>query len=242
MIHSIYTYLFLLILSQLIFAEIAVKIINTKGEAKVRYGVDEKWKTATQGITLKEIDTILTGEGGEIILQLDGGKKFILGSNSILDIGDLREIQEKELFLFLMSKKVEKFEPRKGKTQLRIGNVSSVYGEDKTIFDNSNEFFTSEDLATKQFNGALALFIQEYYTNTLYKLHNIIEKYASNIEIGRIQFYIAKAFEALGKEGQSLDSYKKVVETYGNKESLSPIEKEYLEESKNAINRLKKDE
>ena len=54
--------------------------------------------------------TGITGENGEITLQFQSSKKFILGKNSILDIGDLREIQEKELFLYLMSKKVEKIE------------------------------------------------------------------------------------------------------------------------------------
>jgi len=67
--------------TQFVNAEITPKIINTKGDVKVRFGLEEKWNKASAGNDLKEIDTILTGENGEIILQFESGKKFILGSN-----------------------------------------------------------------------------------------------------------------------------------------------------------------
>jgi len=228
-----------MIITQIVIAEISVKIVNIKGETKVRFGLEEDWKKASAGINLKEIDTILTGEGGEIILQFEGGKRFILGGNSILDIGDLREIQEKELFLFLMSKKVEKIEPRKEKTKLRIGNVSSVYGEDKSKPDTTNSESTENPLSTKEINGAVALFVQQYYTNTLYKLHNLLDKYKSKINMSKINFYIAKAFEALDKKGQAMDAYQIVIDNYQTKDPLNQDEKKYLLESMNSLQKLK---
>ena len=226
--------------TQFVNAEISAKIIDTKGDAKVRFGLEEKWNNASAGINLKEIDTILTGENGEIILQFESGKRFILGSNSILDIGDLREIQEKELFLYLMSKKVEKFELRNERTKLRIGNISSVYGEDKSKSDSTKTDKTEESISGKEVNGAIALFVQRYYTNTLYKLHNLLDKYKSVINMGKVNYFIAKAFEAIDKKGQAMDAFQKVIDNYEGQKILSNEDSLYLSESKNAIAKLKK--
>ncbi len=240
MIKIIYIFLSLIILIQTANAEISIKIISTKGEAKVRFGLEEEWKSAVTGINLKEIDTIFTGEGGEIILLLEGGKKFVLGNNSLLDIGDLREIQEKELFLFLMSKKVENIEPRNGKTKLRIGNISSVYGEDQSNSDTINVKNSVNSISKKEINGAIALYVQQYYTNTLYKLHTLLDKYKSAISVGRINFYIAKAFEAIDKKGQAMDSYQNVIDNFKESDSLNNENRYYLSESIIALNNLKK--
>ena len=201
--------------------------------------MDEEWQKAALGLDLKEIDTILTGENGEIVLQFQGGKRFSLGNNSILDIGDLREIQENELFLFLMSKKVENIKPREEKTKLRIGDVSVVYGESKNITDTTQSKKNKISQADKEINGALALFIQKYYTNTLYKLHNLLDKYESLINNGKVYYYIAKAFELLNKKGQAADAYQTVINSFENKDSLNQDEEKYLIESQSALQRLK---
>jgi tetratricopeptide (TPR) repeat protein len=232
-----YIILLKFLICQFCFAEVTVKIIKTTGDTKVRFGLDENWQKAVPGINLKEIDTILTGEGGEIILQFESGKKFVLGNNSILDIGDLREIQEKELFLFLMSKKVDKFEPRNHKTKLRIGNISSTYGEYKTPKDSLDSADTN--YSKKEINGTIALYLQKYYTNTVYKLHKLLDKYRSRIDSGEAYFYIAKAFEALGQNGRAIDSYQQVVEIYQKAEVLDSTKTEYLKKSQLALERLK---
>jgi hypothetical protein len=235
-----YTIFIIFIINQVSLAEISIKIIGTTGDSKVRFGLDEKWHKASIGLELKEIDTILTGEDGEIVLQFEGGKKFVLGNNSILDIGDLREIQEKELFLFLMSKKVENIQQREQKTKLRIGDVSLVYGESKGKTDSIQADNNQKDLGEKEINGALALYIQKYYTNTLYKLHNLIDKYKSKINMGKVHFYIAKAFEALDKKGQAMDAYQNVIDYFETTDSLNHDDQKYLIESKNAIKLLNK--
>jgi hypothetical protein len=236
---TIYIIFSFFVLYQMVIGEVSVKIINKTGNAKVRFGLEEEWKNASVGIDLKEIDSILTGENGKIVLQFQGGKKFILGSNAILDIGDLREIQEKELFLFLMSKKVNKIKPRKEKTKLRIGDVSVVHGESKAKTDTLKSNITKNSLPEKKINGALALFMQKYYTNTLYKLHNFLEKYKSKIYVGKVYFYIAKAFEAINKKGQAMDAYQNVIDYFQDMDSLNQDNKEYLLKSKNALEKLK---
>ena len=65
-------------------AEISVKIIHLGGNVKIRYGLEENWKSASVGILLKEIDTILTGENSEVVLKYENGNTFQLGSNSMI--------------------------------------------------------------------------------------------------------------------------------------------------------------
>ena len=77
-------------------AEIAVKVVQSSGDVKVRYGLDEEWQPVSIGSILKDIDTILTGEKSEALLKFESGTIFKLGSNAVLDISDLRKIYEKE--------------------------------------------------------------------------------------------------------------------------------------------------
>ena len=134
-------------------AEISVKIIHLGGNVKIRYGLEENWNSASVGILLKEIDTILTGENSEVVLKYEDGNTFQLDSNAMLDIGDLRKIYEKELFLYLMSKKVDQIETNDEKTPLRIGNVSVVHGESKSVPDSARETTVKTDWGEWGRNG-----------------------------------------------------------------------------------------
>ena len=66
-----------------------------------------------------------------LILVNQEGQRFTLDANSILDISDLRKIQERELFLYLMTQKVDKLKIQEKSTKIRIGNVSVVHGNSK---------------------------------------------------------------------------------------------------------------
>ena len=94
-------------------------------------------------------------------------------------------------------------------------------------------------MSDKEINGTVALFVQKYYTNTLYKLHNLLDKYKSRINIGKVNYYMAKAFEALHKKGQALDAYQRVIENYKDKSTLSTEDSIYVSESQNAVSKLK---
>jgi len=213
-------YLLLLVFSSSISfgAEMNVRIISLNGDVKVRYGLEEKWQPAAIGMMLKDIDTILSGENAEVVIKTIDQKSFILGSNAILDIADLREVQERELFLYLMSKKVDKITPHKNKTRLRVGNVSVVHGSKNIVADSSAFDSTQINWFIFEKNGALALQMQRYYTNSIIKLHKIIEKYESQINKGEMFFYIAKGFEAINKKGQAIDAYEKSLSYYKSKE------------------------
>jgi len=223
----------------LIVAAPAVSIIKLSGEVRVRYGVEEEWNLATASMSLRDIDTILTGENGEVILKLEDGSTFTMSQNAVLDIADLRTVQEKDLFVFLMSQKIRKIEPRNGKTKLRVGSVSVVHGAAQANTDSAQKDSSQSNWSDQETNGALSLFKQEYYPNTIIKLHKILDKYSSLKSKGRLFFYIAKSFEALEMTGQAKDSYQIVIDFYQEQDSLSTEDKKFFDDAKVAKERLK---
>ena len=215
------------------------KVTKLSGEVNIRRGVEEDWQPASDGILLEDIDTILTGADGVVVLQTNDGIKFELGNNSILDISDLRKISEKELFLYLMSKKVQKIEPRNGKTRLRIGKVSVVHGESKVESENVPGNNSKSDFLIQEKNGARALHEQSLYPNSIIKYHKILEKYDAGKDCGEIHFYLGKSFEALNQIGQAIDAYQEAIDQLQQPGCDNPNAKKWSAEAKQAIEKLK---
>ncbi len=217
----------------LLYAEEAV-ITKMSGEVKVRRGLEEEWVSAAPGTSLDVMDTILTLEG-KVLLKIQDGTNFELGENSILDISDLRRVTKREMFLYLMSAKVNKIQPRSEKTKLRVGNVSVVHGESKLKDETVKEI--NNDSWSKEFNGAVALFDQQFYTNTVIKLSKIKNKNSELNDCGQVDLYLAKSFEHLNEPGQALDAYQTAFEEISKSETC---QKNSLSDVEAAIQRLKK--
>jgi len=212
-----------------------VKIIKISGEVKIRHGVEEFWQPASLGIFLKDIDSILTGERGEVTLQINEARQFNLGPNTLLDIADLREISEQELFLYLMKSKLGKVEKRNGKTPLRIGNVSVVHGayQDTTQQELTQLSPKSEEQLK---NGIRALYTQHYYPNTILKINKTIEDQNIPDQCGELHYYLGSSFEKLDKPGQAIDAFEKAVQ---QDKSGNCTGNEWSEKSENSLLRLK---
>ena len=233
------TYIIILMLSVFTFTQTAlsqeVKIIKMSGEVKIRHGVEEFWQPASLGIFLKDIDSILTGERGEVTLQIDEARQFHLGPNSLLDIADLREISEQELFLYLMKSKLGKVDKRNGKTPLRIGNVSVVHGayQDTTQQEVTQPSPESEEQLK---NGIRALYTQHYYPNTILKINKTIEDQNIPDQCGELHYYLGSSFEKLDKPGQAIDAFEKAVQ---QSKSGSCAGSEWSEKAENSLLKLK---
>jgi len=189
------------------------KIIKISGDVKVRRGVEEAWQNATIGMLLEDIDSILTGANSEAVLVTADGVNFKLGESSTLDISDLRKITRQEMFLYLMSKKVQKIEPGTGTTKLRIGNVSVVHGESKTKSDSVPVGQSNPNFWTTEKNGAIALHDQQFYPNSIIKIHKILDKYNSIQDGGELHFYLGKSFEKIENTGQAIDAYQVAIKS-----------------------------
>jgi tetratricopeptide (TPR) repeat protein len=224
-------------LGQIVQAQTEAKIISLSGDVKIRYGLEEDWTKAAIGVLLKDIDTILSGEDGEVVLQLKNGNTFKLGSNAILDVGDLRKIIDKELFLFLMTHKIKQVEPHSEKTKLHIGDVSVVYGESKDKQDSIKVDTAQIGRHLQEINGAKALYLQSYFTNAIVKFHKILIKYEPFEESGEIYYYLGKSFQSLKLSGQAIDAYQMVIDIY--REDKREAAQKMVDEAKSAIEKLK---
>jgi len=217
---------------------IEVTIADVSGEVLIRRGVEESWQPASAGTRLEEIDTILTGETGKVALKVADGETFELGSNAVLDIADLRRISERELFLFLISKKINRLGPRDGKSRLRIGRVNVVHGEMKADSTKATRDDSTMLDWVREKNGAHALYSHDYTTNAIMKLNKILLKYPEVPDCGELHFYLGRAFERLEKPGQAASAYRQV-----HNRSLSAScegENAWIREAAIALQRLNK--
>lgn len=223
--------------ASILFAEFStVTIVSFTGSVKVRQGLDENWISAKSGMQLRIVDTILSESDSRVVIEIPGKGRFVIRENTLLDIGDLRDISEKEMFLFLMSQKVKKMSPEDGKTELKIGNVSVVHGEDR---GKSGTVAADRSQDTKwklEKNGAEALYDHQYYPNAIIKLTDVLLRYPGINDCGEIHYYLGKAFEALHKNGQAMDAYREVLNHDG---CDSASYSKWSTEARQAIEKLK---
>lgn len=216
-----------------------VTIVNVKGNVRVRYGIEEQWQAAKTGMVLRSIDTILSGSDGQVKLELSSGKIFEMDNDTYLDIVDLKNIDEQELFLFLMSKKVQKIEKSDSKNRLKIGNVSVVHGNSKVQADSSENDEKVSNWSKQETNGAVSLYLQKFYPNTIVKMKKLMSKYSALENQGKLYYYLAKSFDALDMKGQARENYQVVMKIYQNKDTLTAEEKNRFTDSEQALNSLK---
>jgi tetratricopeptide (TPR) repeat protein len=214
-----------------------VQIEKIKGDIRIRRGLDETWSAARIGLTLKSMDTILSGEASEVILLLDDGSRFRLGGNAILDVSDLHRITERQLFLYLMSQKVENLNNPDSSSAIHITNVSVVRGTQKRFEGEGIRPVGNMDWI-RETNGAKALFTAGYFTNAIVKFYKILERYPSVNDEGEVYYYVGQSFEALKEKGRAIDAYQNALTRLNDSESSGEKERKNVQE---ALNRLKSD-
>jgi len=215
-----------------------VKIVEAKGKVMVRFGIEESWQNAQIGSILKNIDSILSGEDGNVILELENGMQFKIGANTILDISDIREIQHRELFMYLMSQKIDKLETPDENTPVKVGNVSIVHGDSKQVDKSIETDKKQEDWYPFEVNGALALYDHQYFPNTIIKCMKIQNRYDPSRDGGKIDYYIGKSFEGLNDSAQARNAYQKALDEYKQSKDPSSSEQPWVADARDALQRL----
>jgi len=218
--------------------EAEVKIIEAEGDVMVRFGIEESWHKAQIGSILKNIDSILSGENGSVLLELDSGIQFKLGPNTILDIADIREIQERELFMYLMSQKIDKLEAPDDGKPIKVGNVSIIHGDSKQVDKPIEPAKEQEDWYPFEVNGAMALYDHQYYPNTIIKCMKIQNKYDTSRDAGKIDYLIAKSFEGINDPAQARDAYQNALDEYSQFKDPSAKEQSWVADARQALQRI----
>ncbi|MDM7924628.1 MAG: hypothetical protein QUS35_01255 [bacterium] len=191
----------------------AVRIETVSGDVRVRRGLEENWSKARPGLPLEALDTVWSGEASGTVLLLEDGTRFTLGGNAILDIGDLRRVTERQMFLFLMSRKVEGLAASDSSRPIRIANVSVVRGAnrgERTDADAGGRAGRAEWVREK--NGAQALSDAGLTPNAVIRLCRILERYPGLQDGGEIHWMLGRAFETLNQPGRAMDAYRTALE------------------------------
>ena len=218
------------------FSFATVKVSHITGDVKVRRGLDEGWQRAGVGMLLEDIDSILSGEVSRVVLELPEGVVFTLGGNAVIDIGDLRKITERDLFLYLTSQKINRIERSGKESKIHIENVSVVRGEKKMSTLSEVYSKPSSHMREQETNGAKALYSQGFYPNTIIKLYKIIEKYPTAEDDGEIHLFLGQSFEKVDEPGRALEAYQKVLKQAEKGDNES---KRIVQQASAAIQRLK---
>jgi len=198
----------------------SVQIVGLRGDVRIRRDVEETWSPAGLGMLLKPLDTIFAGEASEAVLALEDGTRFTLGNNAALDAGDLRRISERQLFLFLMSRKVGQMAAPDSTRSIRIANVSVVRGAQRGK-DVSPVSSGERQGWMREKNGAKALLDAGWNANAVVKFCTVLDRYPSFEDSGEIHWYLGLAFEALNETGRATDAYQTALERL-NRNSDAP--------------------
>jgi hypothetical protein len=222
----------------LISAERAATVALMRGDVRVRRGLEETWSPAASGIPLEPLDTVWSGEASEVTLRLEDGTRFTMGANAMLDVGDLRRITERQMFLFLMSRKVGRLPAADASEPIRIANVSVVRGSDAKLEAASPEAGPSGGWILEK-NGASALASAGMTTNAVVRLVRILERYPSMRDGGEVHWMLGRAFETLKEPGRAADAYRTALDRIETASEPAKTSGERADRIRAALDRLK---
>jgi len=228
--------MFLLVGTTLL-AQPAARILSLQGSVQIRRSLEENWRLAAAGMPLEAGDTILTGENSEAQLRTADGALLRLGAQVILDVADLKRLSEREMFLWLISEKIDRLPQRQEKTPLRFGQITSVHGEEKgrpaPIPGERAQRWRAE------VNGLLVLLVNAYSTNAVVKCHKILRRYPEQEDCGEVHFYLGQTLESLGQAGQAAEAYQEAAQRVQSGGCSSPAAAERSQKVRESLQRLR---
>jgi hypothetical protein len=212
------------------------EIVKSTGSVQVRRGLDEQWLLTHNGAVLREMDSIATGPESQVTLHSSEGTAFTLGANAMIDMADLRRITEQEMFLFIMSQKIEKLAAPGKKTGLEIGSVSVIHGDNKAVDATAR---VDAVALVKEMNGAQALQQQRFFTNAVVKYHKLLPQDRQPLRQSLIRYELGCCFEQLQQPGQALDAFQTAQNILEQQVSPSEESRNQLVRVQAAVSRLK---
>ncbi len=201
---------------------------SVKGIVEVRHGVAEAWVTLKAGDELKPDDTIRTGETSSAIIFVDGKRKIRVPDLTILEIVDLRSINQDELILRLTMEFIRGI-PSEGRGGgLHTPSTTIVHGTDES---KGRASLGESPSGVMQINGARVLFDHAFYGTCVLRAKEVFRIYPDLQTQYEHRSMVAHALERLGLKQEALNEY-----TMLSKESLSAEEQAEVEKN---IKRLK---
>ena len=203
-----------------------IRVKNIKGEVYVRHDISEEWLGLKNGDLLDQEDTIVTGKGAEVVLDLPDRKVFKVDQEVYLDISDIRDIPE-NIILMMMTREELNNIPRKKGEKLIKENVSVIHGN---ILPNISEKNVGEEtLLRYKINGIKVLIKNGYESSAIVKYREMENTIQSNPDNISVSMQVAKYLTDKKFYGNAKRIYRNIVDKYPDSK-YSPVCKDLLAE------------
>ncbi|MBU1422632.1 MAG: hypothetical protein KKG06_05535 [Bacteroidetes bacterium] len=180
-----------------------LKVLTTKGDVKVRYGVSEEWKQLKAGDQINLADAIRTSSKSSAVIQIDNQKKIALNEKTIVEMADLRYLSQEELLLKLAMERILSVPPQDRDNDLIPARTTIIHGEKKSKV----QLPIPNDIAMMQLNGAKLLYDNNFYGTCVIRIKEVLRLNQNLSDVVNYKLVTANSLEKSNLFEEALNEY-----------------------------------
>ncbi|MBU2635722.1 MAG: hypothetical protein KJ963_01335 [Bacteroidetes bacterium] len=180
-----------------------LKVLTTKGDVKVRYGVSEEWKQLKAGDQINLADAIRTSSKSSAVIQIDNQKKIALNEKIIVEMADLRYLSQEELLLKLAMERILSVPPQDRDNDLIPARTTIIHGEKKSKV----QLPIPNDIAMMQLNGAKLLYDNNFYGTCAIRIKEVLRLNQNLSDVVNYKLMTANSLEKSNLFEEALNEY-----------------------------------
>lgn len=192
-----------------------IKVLEVKGDVRVRHDVQQSWLPVRTGDILKPNDSMKSGKHSATTVLTEKKKRVPLPENVIIDLSDLRMLTREELLLKLAMEKVRTV-PQEQNDEPAIPQATVLHGTEKVSKDIPH---LGDEQGHLQLNGTRVLYNTGYYATCVLKAKEVFRLYPELLKESEFRLMVASALEKESLNGEAIAEYASLLN-----EGLSPRE------------------
>ncbi len=197
-----------------------IKVLEVKGDVRVRHDVQQAWLPVRTGDVLKPNDSMKSGKRSGTTVLTEGKKRVTLPENVVIDLSDLRMLTREELLLKLAMEKVRTL-PQEQNDEPAIPEATVLHGTEKVP---SYVAHPGDELGNLQLNGTRVLYNTGFYATCALKAKEVFRLYPGLLKKMEFRLMVASALEKESLRGEAITEYASLLN-----EGLSPSERETVQ-------------
>ncbi len=188
-----------------------ITVQRVQGDVQVRQGVSEIWHQVAAGDVLKPDDTMKTGPKGSAVILVPvapaqkSSRRLTLPPEVMVDLSDVRELNQEELMLKLAMEKVRSSSYQPTNNDLKFPNAAVVHGTNKANGSGLTE--NEAAVGILQLNGTRVLYENGFYSTCALKALEVFRLFPSLGERFGDRLLVAEALERAQLRGEALSEY-----------------------------------
>ena len=201
---------------------------SIQGVVEVRHGVEENWAPLKEGDLLKPEDSIRTGQASSAVILMDGRRKIHVPSMAIVEVLDLRPLDQQDFLLRLTMEFIREIPPDGRDGGLETPSTTILHGPD---LSKPNALPVETESGVMSMRGTRVLYDNAFYATCVLRAKEIFRIYPDLANKFANRMLVAISLEEVGLHREALNEYRAMSD-----DSLSPQERAEVEKS---IARLK---